>query len=251
MRRSIVAGNWKMNGSAESIKQLLSALVLGLGEKSSAALAIVCPPAPYLALASEMLAKSEIEIGAQDVSEHSSGAFTGQVSTVMLRDFAVQYVIVGHSERRQLNGETDAQVAKKFAAALAQGLCPILCVGETLQQREAGEAEQVVIDQLNAVLDECGVDALARAIVAYEPVWAIGTGKTATPDQAQHMHKVLRDSIAGQSAQIAGQLRIIYGGSVNAGNSRELFAQSDIDGGLVGGASLKAEEFITICKSVS
>ena len=251
MRRSIVAGNWKMNGSTESINELLSALKVGLTGQQSAAQIIVCPPAPYLPLVREVLASSDIGIGAQDVSEQPSGAFTGQVSVAMLKDFDVRYVLVGHSERRRLNGETDQLVAKKFSAALSQGLFPILCVGETLEQREAGHAEQVVTDQLGAVLEECGVNALERAVVAYEPVWAIGTGRTATPEQAQQMHKVLRESVSRRSEKIAGQLRIIYGGSVNAANSQELFAQPDIDGGLVGGASLKADEFITICKSVS
>jgi triosephosphate isomerase len=250
MRRSIVAGNWKMNGSAESIAQLLEKLVVGLAGCEDTTDMLVCPPALYLPLVQKSLTNSVISIGVQNVSEQGSGAYTGEISVSMLKDFAVRYVIVGHSERRQLNGETDEQVTRKFAAVQAQGLCPILCVGETLGQREAGNAEQVVTDQLSAVLDECGVEALTRAIVAYEPVWAIGTGKTATPEQAQQMHRVLRESIARRSVRVASQTRIIYGGSVSAKSAQELFAQADIDGGLVGGASLKADEFITICKSV-
>lgn len=251
MRRSIVAGNWKMNGSAESITQLLESLVVGLAGCGDKVEILVCPPALYLPLVQASLTNSAVSIGAQNVSEHSAGAFTGEISVAMLKDYAVRYVIVGHSERRQLNGETDTLVARKFAAVQAQGLCPILCVGETLEQREKGNAEQVVTEQLSAVLEECGVDSLNSAIVAYEPVWAIGTGKTATPEQAQQMHRVLRESIARISAKVASQVRIIYGGSVSAANAQELFAQTDIDGGLVGGASLKADEFITICKSVS
>ncbi|MDX1492394.1 MAG: triose-phosphate isomerase [Pseudohongiellaceae bacterium] len=251
MRRSLVAGNWKMNGSFESSTELLKALVSGLGEGESKAEILVCPPFPYLALAQQVLSNSAVGLGAQNLSEQSAGAFTGEVSAAMLKEFGVSYVIIGHSERRALYAESDDFVAKKFAAAQVQGLCPIICVGETLEQRESGHAETVVCEQLDAILDQCGVKALAHAVVAYEPVWAIGTGKTATPSQAQQMHSVLRAAVARRSTQVAGQLRIVYGGSVNARTARELFAQPDIDGGLVGGASLKAEDFISICKSVS
>ncbi|MDX1491967.1 MAG: triose-phosphate isomerase [Pseudohongiellaceae bacterium] len=251
MRRSIVAGNWKMNGSLESSTELLKALVHGLGEGSSKAEVLVCPPFPYLPLAQKVLSGSAIGLGAQNASERNAGAFTGEVSVSMLKEFKTRYVIVGHSERRSLYGESNDLVAQKFAAVQAHGLCPILCVGETLEQRDAGKAELVVTDQLGAILNHCGVDALKQAVIAYEPVWAIGTGKTATPEQAQQMHGVLRAVVARRSAPIAGQLRILYGGSVNAKNAQELFAQPDIDGGLVGGASLKADEFISICKSVS
>jgi triosephosphate isomerase len=209
----------------------------------------VCVPFPYLQQAQAVLGSSAVAWGAQDVSAHAQGAYTGEVSAAMLADFACRYVIVGHSERRCLHGESDAQVVAKLKAALAGGLTPILCVGETLAEREGGQTEAVVSRQLDAVLEACGVEVLARSVLAYEPVWAIGTGRTATPAQAQEVHAVLRQRIAAAAADVAAGLRILYGGSVKAANASELFAQPDIDGGLVGGASLVAEEFLAIARA--
>ena len=246
MRRALVAGNWKMNGSSESIQTLLSGLVSSC--KSTVAEVLVCPPSVYLAQVAQTLKESSIALGAQNVSEHSSGAYTGEVSPDMLADLGCQYVILGHSERRALYAETDQQVAAKFSAALEAGLKPILCVGETLEQREQGVTLQVIGQQLQAVIDHCGIAAFATAVIAYEPVWAIGTGKTATAEQAQEVHQAIRSQLAEADMAIAEGCRILYGGSVNAANAAELFAKPDVDGGLVGGASLKANEFITICQ---
>ncbi len=251
MRRSLVAGNWKMHGSRESIADLLQALIRKSGLGFDAVDLVVCPPSPYLQMCQQLLDGSDWQLGAQNVHSQPCGAYTGEVAGPMLADFSVRYVLIGHSERRQLAGETDAIIAEKFSAVLRHSMRPILCLGETLDEREAGRAEEVVAAQLNAVLEHSGVAAMADAVIAYEPVWAIGTGRTASAGQAQEMHRFIRDLMARRSAKVAGQIRIIYGGSVNAGNARELFAQADIDGGLVGGASLKADEFITICKSVS
>lgn len=247
MRRSLVAANWKMNGSAESIAELLGALRQSL-DGFAAADVLVCPPMPYLDLCGRLLEGSAIRLGAQNAHEAPSGAFTGETAVSMLQDFGVSHVILGHSERRQLFGETDAQVVAKCVAAQEQGIEPVLCVGETLKEREAGQAEAVVARQLKAVLDVCAPENL---VVAYEPVWAIGTGQTATPLQAQQMHAFIREQVAARSTEVADSMRILYGGSVNAENAAQLFAERDIDGGLVGGASLKPTEFITICKSVS
>jgi triosephosphate isomerase len=213
--------------------------------------AAVCVPFPYLAQAQAALAGSSIAWGAQNVSEHGKGAFTGEVSTSMLLDFGCKYVIVGHSERRSLYGESDELVASKYMAAQAAGLTPILCVGESLDERESGVTEAVVARQLDAVINAAGVGSLAKAVVAYEPVWAIGTGKTATPAQAQAVHAFIRGKIATLDAGIANQLIIQYGGSVKAANAAELMAQPDIDGGLIGGASLVADEFIAICRAAA
>jgi triosephosphate isomerase (TIM) len=245
MRKKLVAGNWKMHGSLAENAALLSALKPALAGVE----AVVCVPFPYLAQAQSELAGSSIAWGAQNLSEHSKGAYTGEVSASMLRDFGCGYVIVGHSERRSLYGESDQQVASKFIAAQAGGLVPILCVGESLEERESGITEQVVARQLNAVISAAGIGALANAIVAYEPVWAIGTGKTASPEQAQAVHAFIRGKIAGLDAAIADGLVIQYGGSVKAANAAELFAQPDIDGGLIGGASLVAQEFVAICQA--
>lgn len=250
MRRSLVAANWKMNGSKESILELFDAMLERLDAAAGQTDILVCPPAPYYDLCAGILKQSAIGLGAQNVHEASSGAFTGEVAVQMLTDFDIAMVIIGHSERRSA-GESDKQVAQKCAAVLAQGLTPILCVGETLQEREAGQAESVVQRQLNAVIEHCGVEALSSVVIAYEPVWAIGTGKTATPEQAQQMHAFIRSLVAQHSKTSAAAMRILYGGSVNAGNAAQLFAQTDIDGGLVGGASLQPDEFITICESVS
>jgi triosephosphate isomerase len=244
-RSKLVAGNWKMHGSLAGNLGLLAAVragAAGLGGQAA-----VCVPYPYLAQARSVLAGSPVAWGAQDVSEHAQGAYTGEVSGVMLVDFGCRYAIVGHSERRRLYGDTDAVVAAKFAAALKVGLTPILCVGETLAEREANVTAQVVTRQLETVLNGSGVGSLAGAVIAYEPVWAIGTGKTATPAQAQEVHALIRARVARDNPAVAASVQILYGGSVNAGNAKELFGQPDIDGGLIGGASLVAEDFLAIC----
>jgi triosephosphate isomerase len=245
MRRRLIAGNWKMHGSrAENSKLLDELLQL---EGATAADVAVCPPFVYLLETARLLKESSIAVGAQDVCAEPIGAFTGEVSAAMLKDVGCRYVIVGHSERRALFHEDDQLVARKFVAALSQKLTPILCVGETLEEREAHHTETVVARQLDAVLAVAGVAAFAEAVIAYEPVWAIGTGKTATPDQAQAVHAFIRGRIAARDAKIAAELRVLYGGSVKAANARELFEMPDVDGGLVGGASLKSEEFGRIC----
>jgi len=249
MRKILVAGNWKMHGSKAMVSSLLEGL-LAAPATPQAELAVF-PPFPYLSLAQSLLGGSSIAWGAQTLNPVAQGAHTGEVCASMLLDMGCRYVLVGHSERRSLYGETDADVADRFAAALEAGLEPILCVGETLQEREQGATEQVVERQLHAVLEQCGVEGFRRAIVAYEPVWAIGTGKTATPDQAQAVHAFIRDKFASRDDIIAGQLRILYGGSVNGSNAADLFAREDIDGGLVGGASLKAEDFLAIRNAVA
>ncbi len=247
MRRKLVAGNWKMHGSLAENEALLAGVLAGVaGAKTDVA---VCVPFPFLAQVQAKLAGSPVAWGAQNLSQHGKGAFTGEVSAAMLRDFGCKYVIVGHSERRALYGETDALVAEKFEAAQAAGLVPILCVGETLGEREGGITQAVVARQLDAVIAKSGVGALADAVVAYEPVWAIGTGKTATPEQAQELHAFIRGKIAALDPAVAEGLIIQYGGSMKASNAAELLAQPDIDGGLIGGASLVAEEFLAICKS--
>lgn len=244
MNRKLIAGNWKLNGSLAFNEALIGALRAGL--QSPACGIAVCVPAPYLAQIGALLAGSPIELGAQDVSSHASGAFTGEVSAAMLREFGVRYAIVGHSERRQYHGENDAVVADKVRSALAAGVTPIVCVGETLAQREGGQTEEVVKRQLAAVIHTNG-HCISEIVVAYEPVWAIGTGRNASPEQAQDVHAMIRGRVATLDATIAASIRILYGGSVKASNARELFAMPDIDGGLVGGASLKADEFARIC----
>jgi triosephosphate isomerase len=247
MRKKLVAGNWKMHGSLAENAALLSALKPALAGIE----AVVCVPFPYLAQAQAELTGSSIAWGAQNVSEQAKGAFTGEVSASMLLDFGCTYVIVGHSERRSLYGESDALVARKYVAAQAAGLTPILCVGESLAERESGVTEAVVSRQLDAVIDAAGVASLAKAVIAYEPVWAIGTGKTASPEQAQAVHAFIRGRVAALDAGVAGQLVIQYGGSVKAANAAELMAQPDIDGGLIGGASLVADEFVAICRAAA
>ena len=251
MRRSLVAGNWKMHGSGVMITGLLQRLVQGLGAAEDGVEVVVCPPAPYLSLSQHLLRHTGVQLGAQNVHAEAAGAYTGEVAAAMLVEFGVRFVIVGHSERRRDAGETDEQVARKCAAALKSGISPIVCVGETLEEREAGNADSVVARQVNAILQRCDDAALLNSVFAYEPVWAIGTGITATPAQAQSMHGLIRSLLRESSIDLAARTRILYGGSVSAENARALFAQSDIDGGLVGGASLRPEEFITICKSVS
>lgn len=245
MRKKIVAGNWKMHGNLASNAELLQgvrAAVVGV-----AADVAVCVPYPYLDQVRKALEGSNVAWGAQDVSEHAQGAYTGEVSAAMLADFGCTYVIVGHSERRSFYGDTDAIVAAKFEAAQKAGLVPILCVGETLDERERNVTAEVVTRQLNAVISRCGIASLAKAVVAYEPVWAIGTGRTATPEQAQEVHAAIRARIAKDDAGVANGLRIQYGGSMKPGNAKELMAQPDIDGGLIGGAALVAADFAAIC----
>jgi len=249
MRQPLVAGNWKMNGTRASAAELVGGLKAGLASGVNAEV-LVCPPAILIGDVAGYLEGSVVRLGAQDVSEHGPGAYTGDIAAEMLRDYGCGYVIVGHSERRAYHHETDELVARKCLAAHNAGVRPILCVGETLAEREQGETEAVVARQLDALLNESkGLEVLAEAVVAYEPVWAIGTGKTATPDQAQAVHQFIRGRVAGRSGSIAQSLRILYGGSVKAGNAAELFEQPDIDGGLIGGASLKAEEFLAICRA--
>lgn len=243
MKQKLIVGNWKMNGSLAANAALLQALKQGLPADNRAGVAVAVPAA-YLAQAQAELAGCAIGVGAQDVSQHEQGAFTGEVSAAMLKDFGVRYALVGHSERRQYHGETDATVALKAQAALAKGITPIVCVGETLAEREAGATEAVVKRQLAAVIHQVG-HCVSELVVAYEPVWAIGTGKTATPEQAQAVHAVLRAQLAAATEQ-AARVPLLYGGSMNAANAAQLLAQADIDGGLVGGASLKAADFLAI-----
>lgn len=251
MRHTLVAGNWKLNGSTASITELLAALNAGMDKVGNTTQVAVCAPYVYLPLLQNLLADSPIAYGAQDVSEQEKGAYTGEISGAMLQEFACQYTIVGHSERRSLFGEKDSDTANKYVAALKQGLTPILCVGELLAEREAGTTEVVVERQLDAVIDAAGIDGMAQGVIAYEPVWAIGTGKTATPEQAQDVHAFIRAKLAKFDQTVADKVQILYGGSVNGGNAANLFAMPDIDGGLVGGASLKADEFLKICTATS
>ena len=242
MKKKLIAGNWKMNGSAAANAALVEALRAGLAGASCQM--AICVPAVYLSQVAQLVQNSDIGLGAQDVSAYDSGAYTGEISAAMLRECGVRYVIVGHSERRQYHGETDATVAVKTQKALAAGVIPIVCVGETLAEREAGKTEEVVKRQLAAVIHTNG-HCISEIVVAYEPVWAIGTGKTATPAQAQEVHAVLRAQLLAATPH-ADRMHILYGGSMNASNAAELLAQKDIDGGLVGGASLKAPDFLTI-----
>lgn len=248
MRKKLVAGNWKMNGSLVKNQELLTAVIAGTAGMRPGNCA-VCVPYPYLPSVQSMLQNTSIAWGAQNVSQFSKGAYTGEVSAGMLNDFNCQYVIVGHSERRTLFGEDSEVVAAKYLAAQNAQITPILCVGETLQQRETNETEKVVAEQLEAVINLAGAASLSNAVIAYEPVWAIGTGKTATPQQAQEVHAFIREKIAQQDRAVAEGMTILYGGSVKADNAAELFAMSDIDGGLIGGASLIAEDFVTICRA--
>ncbi len=245
MRNLIVAGNWKMNGSLAALETWAADVCAGL-VADKAVEAVLFPPFVYLPRLAELAKGTGLQYGAQNVSEHASGAYTGEVSTAMLREFGCQQVIVGHSERRELYGETSEQVAQKTRAAVDAGLQAVLCVGETLEQREAGQTEAVVFEQLDAVLNALSDEQLQKVTIAYEPVWAIGTGKTATPEQAQAVHQAIRNRLAARSAALAEQTAILYGGSVKPGNAAELFSQPDIDGGLIGGASLKAEDFLGI-----
>jgi triosephosphate isomerase len=250
MRKPLVAGNWKLNGSRDSNAALVGELVSRVGALDGVDI-MVCPPFVYLDQVRTLLQGSGVLLGAQNLSLETAGAFTGEVSGSMLLDVGCQQVIVGHSERRALYGETDAVVAGKFQAALAQGIVPVLCVGETLDEREAGSTMAVIERQIRTVTASAGIDGFAAAAVAYEPVWAIGTGRTASPEQAQEVHAHIRSIIAAASAKIAGDLRILYGGSVKGANASALFAKEDIDGGLIGGASLDAADFAKICEAAA
>ena len=248
MRQPLIAGNWKMNGSRSENKTLLDGIKAGIGEVKSAEVA-VCVPYVYLADVEQQLSGTPIAWGAQNLSTEEKGAFTGEIAASMLLDFNCKYVIVGHSERRTLYGENDDIVTRKFAVAHNAGLIPILCIGETLEEREQGITQDVIARQIKAVMNTVGAGVLGEGVIAYEPVWAIGTGMTATPQQAQEVHAFIRQLIAEKDADVAEQIRIQYGGSMNAGNATELLAMQDIDGGLIGGASLKSEDFLTICRA--
>lgn len=244
MRRMMVAGNWKMHGTRAMAGELLDAIASAVHDSIDVA---VFPPAVYLADLVSTHGHNAVLIGAQNVSAHAEGAYTGEISAAMLCDVGCTHALVGHSERRQYHSETNQQVAEKFVAAQSAGLIPVLCVGESLGQRDSGDTEQVVAEQLRAVIDHAGSASFANAVVAYEPVWAIGSGRTATPEQAQQVHAFIRDIFANEDVKLSSSLRILYGGSVKASNASELFAQADVDGGLVGGASLIATDFVAIC----
>lgn len=248
MRQPLVAGNWKMNGSRAGAKQLVDGIVAGIGLVPNAEVA-VCPPFILIPKVAEEIDGSTIALGGQNVDIHEAGAYTGEISGPMLKDFGCIYCIVGHSERRTLYGETNEVVADKFVAAQSFGLIPILCVGETLEQRESDATESTIAAQLDAVLNRAPAGALANAVLAYEPVWAIGTGKTATPEQAQDVHMFIRNKLAAVDPQGAANVRILYGGSVKPDNAEGLFEKPDIDGGLIGGASLNADDFLDICRA--
>ncbi|MDH3219981.1 MAG: triose-phosphate isomerase [Gammaproteobacteria bacterium] len=247
MRSVLIAGNWKMNGNMQFVTELVEGIKAG--DPGNAKLA-VCPPAVYLMKVGGMLADSGIELGAQNVCDHDSGAYTGELSAAMLMECGCRYAIVGHSERRAHYLETDQLVAARFTMAVAAGLTPILCVGETLLEREQGVTEAVVARQLDAVIELSGISGIARSVIAYEPVWAIGTGKVASPEQAQAVHAFIRGKLAAIDGEIAQRVQILYGGSMNPSNAVELLSQADIDGGLIGGASLKANDFLAIAQSV-
>ena len=248
MRQNMIAGNWKMNGTSDSVKTLIDGVVSGLSADQKCDV-VVCAPYVYIPAVVSATASSAVKVGAQDVSEQDSGAYTGEVSGEMAKDVGCEYVIIGHSERRSLYGETDEMSALKYMAAQKHGLTPIFCIGELLEERENGTTEEVCARQLDAVIDAAGVASLANAVIAYEPVWAIGTGKVASPEQAQEVHAFIRNKLAKLDSAIAEKVQILYGGSMNPGNVADLIAQPDIDGGLIGGASLKAEDFLALCQA--
>lgn len=250
MRQPLVAGNWKMNGTRDESVALLKGIAAGMGDVLKAEV-VVCPPAILISLAKENLSGSGVKLGGQNLDYHAAGAYTGEVSGPMLKDAGCAYVIIGHSERRSYYGEDDDLVARKFAAAQEYNLIPILCVGETLEEREADQTEEVVARQLDTVLEAVDIKSFVEAVIAYEPVWAIGTGQTATKEQAQDVHKFIRGRLAAVDVDIAAGCRILYGGSMKPGNAKELIEQPDIDGGLIGGASLKAEDFLGICTAAN
>jgi triosephosphate isomerase len=248
MRSPFVAGNWKLNGSRSSASALASAIASG---SKSGVETVICPVSLHIADVAQALTGSAVKLGAQNASANESGAYTGEVSATMLSEYGCEFVIIGHSERRTLFAETDLGCAERHAAVQQAGLKPIFCVGESLQERESDQTFKVLERQLDALIEVAGPEALDNAVVAYEPVWAIGTGKTATPDQAQAVHAHLRQYVSGHNAEAADRLQILYGGSVNAGNAADLFANADIDGGLIGGAALKSEDFLAICDAAS
>lgn len=248
MRTPLVAGNWKMNGSRESIKELINGVVEGAKSLTGVEVA-VCPPTIYIADVIAATDGSIVEVGSQDNCTATKGAFTGETSIDMVKDLSCKYAIIGHSERRTMYGETDEVVAEKFVTVKNSGLIPVFCIGETLEEREAGITEEVCARQIDAVFTTSGDNAFADSVVAYEPVWAIGTGKTASPEQAQSVHAFIRQHLAKRNADNAEKVQILYGGSMNPANAKELMGQTDIDGGLIGGASLKADDFMAVCQA--
>ena len=247
MRSSLIAGNWKMNGDLQSAIDLVEGIKAGDAGKAELA---ICPPAVYLMKVGGMLAQSKIALGAQNVCDQEAGAFTGEIAASMLRECGCRYALVGHSERRSLYGESDQLVAARFAMALQSGITPILCVGETLDERESGVTEAVVGRQIDAAIEISGMQGIAQSVIAYEPVWAIGTGQVATPEQAQAVHAFIRSRLARLDNEVAQKVQILYGGSMNPANAAELLSQPDIDGGLIGGAALKADDFLAIAQAV-
>ena len=250
MRQPLVAGNWKMNGTLESVTTLVEGIKAGLDSVTKAEVA-VCPPFVFLDRVNQLIAGASIALGAQNVAKEDRGAYTGEIAAPMLKDVGCKYVIVGHSERRAIYGETDSLVAEKYARGLQEGLTPILCVGEFLEEREAGKTEEVVARQLDAVIEKVGIAGVGDGVIAYEPVWAIGTGRTASPEQAQDVHAFIRETLVSRDAAVAAGTRILYGGSMKGSNAEGLIGMADIDGGLIGGASLKAEEFLAICRAAA
>ena len=250
MRGYLVAGNWKMNGSNAANAELVDGIIAGMPQSDAVEL-LICPPFPYLGAIAAKLSGTGVALGAQNVSQHEAGAYTGETASSMLIDVGCKYVLVGHSERRAIMGESSEMVAAKFQAAQDAGLVPVLCVGETQAERESKQTEAVVDEQLNAVIEGSGVEALQNAVIAYEPVWAIGTGLTATPEQAQDVHRHIRDVVAGRNQDVADAVRILYGGSVKGDNAAGLFSKPDIDGGLIGGASLKSADFLAIAEAAA
>ncbi len=250
MRKPLVAGNWKMNGTLSTIDPLVNGIKSGITGLEQVEIAI-CPSFIYLEYVSNLIDDCPISLGAQNASNENEGAYTGEVSCAMLNDIGCHYAILGHSERRSLYGEKSDLVAEKYIQTQASGLVPILCVGESFEERESGKMEDVISQQMRAVLDKVGAEGFKKAVIAYEPVWAIGTGLTATPDQAQEVHSFIRDLVAEYEEErvVAEQIRILYGGSVKPENAAEIFAMKDIDGGLIGGAALKPEDFLGICQA--
>jgi len=247
-RTPLVAANWKMNGTLSSIRPLLAGILAGIGDDCSAEVAI-CPPFVYLAELATTLENSRIRLGVQNVSHLESGAYTGEVSVAMIRDFGCHYAIVGHSERRHIYAESDKEIAEKFLAAIKGGIHPILCVGERLEERESDATEEVIARQLDVVIDQAGIESFTQAVIAYEPVWAIGTGRNATPEQAEEVHEFIRLRLARHDDGSANAIRILYGGSVKADNAESLFSMANVDGGLIGGASLQVDDFVSICRA--
>lgn len=244
MRQPLIAGNWKMNGSSQSISELLDGVISGLESKAEV---LVCPPAIYIQQVRDILRGTGVKWGLQNVAAETKGAYTGETSPLMAKDLGCEYAIIGHSERRTLYKETDQDVAAKFCCLADQGITPVLCVGESLEERQRGDTMKVVAAQIDCVIEKAGIERLSDFVIAYEPVWAIGSGLTATPEQAQEVHAAIRGLLSRTSEEVAQKTRILYGGSMKAANAAELVAQPDVDGGLIGGASLVAEDFKAIC----